>query len=163
MDKKKTHWRKLDNPDYLGAYSLMDGEKRELVATIEKVVIEEVKTDRGSDPCKVAYIKGHKPMILNTTNSKIIANMYQSPYIEDWEDKKVTIYIATIKAFGESVECLRIRPTKPVTKLPELNPEHEKWDGAKLAIDSGTQTIEQIKVYFTISKSNEKLLCKNLK
>jgi len=38
--EKKTHWRKLDNPNYLGAYSLLDGQTKELTVTIEKVVVE---------------------------------------------------------------------------------------------------------------------------
>lgn len=157
--EKKTHWRKLDNPNYLGAYSLMDGEKRDLTTIIEKVVIEEVENDRGTDPCKVAYLKGSKPMILNTTNSKIIATMYDSPYVEDWEGKAITIYVATLKMFGEMTDCLRVRPQKPVIKLPELMPGHKRWDGAKKGLEEETVTLAQIKKNYSISPKNEKLLC----
>ena len=83
----KTHWKRLDNPNYLGAYSLMDGSnKHELVAQITKVVIEEVKNDRGSEQLKVMHLNGHKPMILNATNSKTLEKLFNSPYIEDWKE-----------------------------------------------------------------------------
>ena len=101
---KKTHWKKLDNPNYIGAYSLMDGEVKDLTVIIEKVITEEVKSDRGKEVCKVAYLKGQKPLILNATNSKIIQSIYDTPYIEDWKGKEITLYVARIKAFGDEIE-----------------------------------------------------------
>ena len=159
MSKTKTHWKKLDNPNYLGAYSLMDGEYKELTVLIEKVVLEDVKTERGTDQCKVAYLKGQKPLILNATNCKIITNMYQSPYIEDWQGKNITLYIAKIKAFGETIEAIRVKSTKPVIKLPELTPDHQRWDAALLAISEGNTTVEDIKRNYSLTKKNEQLLC----
>lgn len=152
----KTHWKKLDNPNYLGAYSLMDGETKELTLTIKQVVTEEVKTDRGSDMCRVVhFVEKQKPMILNTTNSKTIEGIYETPYIEDWKGKKVTIFVAKIKAFGEQLDALRIRKTKPA--LPELKPDTEKWGGALQALANG-YTIEQIEAKYRISAKNRETL-----
>ena len=156
---KKTHWKKLDNPNYLGAYSLMDGETKEMTVTIQKVVIEEVKTDRGTESCKVAYIKSQKPMILNTTNCKIISQIYESPYIDDWADKQVTLYVAKIKAFGETLDALRIKKEIPKVKKEELTPDHSRWAGAKKAINEGSVTIDQIKKSFDVSQENIEKLC----
>lgn len=152
----KTHWKKLDNPNYLGAYSLMDGESKELIATIEKVVIEEVKTSSGSENCKVAYLKNSKPMILNTTNCKAIQKATGSPYIDDWAGQNITIFVAKIKAFGEDIDALRIRPTK--AQKPELNPKSKNWDKAKKAIMEGTYTIDDILKKYTVTEENQKLL-----
>jgi len=105
----KTHWKKLDNPNYLGAYSLLDGVTQELTATIEKVVIEEVKSDRGAEPCKVAYLKGQKPLILNTTNCKIITKLFDTPFIEEWAGRDITLHVEKIKAFGETMAALRVK------------------------------------------------------
>jgi len=157
MEKKKTHWKKLDNPNYLGCYSLMDGEEREITVTIQKVVQEEVKNERGSESCKVAYFKENvKPMILNTTNSKTIEEIYQTPYIEDWKGQKITIYIARFKAFGSDTTGLRIRKQKP--QKPEFTPSHKKWDGAVKALKENNITIDDIEVNFRISDENKNLL-----
>jgi len=155
---KKTHWRKQDNPNYLGAYSLMDGETKELTVTIEKVTTEEVKNERGSETCRFAYLKGQKPMILNTTNSRAIEKIYGTPYIEDWKGKSITLYVAKVKAFGDEIECLRIRKEKPVINLPELLPTDKvNWQKVITALNNGYK-IDQVKKKWSISKENEEKL-----
>lgn len=151
---KKTHWKAQDNPMYLGAYSLMGSDSDEVTAIIEKVVGEVVKTAKGAETCRVVYLKGHKPMILNTTNSKIIEKMYDTPFIEDWVGKSITIYVAKIKAFGEMMDALRIRSVEPVIKLPELTPNTENWANVIQALTNG-YTIDQIKGKYSLSKTNE--------
>ena len=37
-EQTKTHWKKLQNPDYLGAYALENG--KDLIATIKTVGLE---------------------------------------------------------------------------------------------------------------------------
>ena len=109
----KTHYKKLQNNDYIGAYSLDEGQ--ELTVTIESVSKKMVIGDKGkADECTVAQLKGQKPMILNATNCKTIANIYKSPYIEDWVGKDITLFATTTNLKGETVECLRIRPTTPI-------------------------------------------------
>jgi len=155
----KTHWKKLTNPDYLGAYSLNDG--KDLNVTIEKVVREMITGTGGKkEECTVAYLKGTKPMILNNTNCKQIAKLAKSSFIEDWSGLTITVFVAHIRAFGEdNVECLRVRQELPKIKKPELNPEHKKWNGAKKAIENGSVTIEAIKEIYLVTPENEKLLC----
>lgn len=110
----KTHWKKLNNPDYLGAYALEPGQ--ELVATI-KVVRKEMVTgpDGKKEECTVVHFaeKEIKPLILNATNAKTIQKLYKTPYIEDWQGRKIQLYVETVRAFGEMVEALRIRPSIP--------------------------------------------------
>ena len=111
--EKLTHWKKLINPDYLGAYSL-DG-LTELNVTIEKVVREMVTGTGGKkEECTVAYLKNQKPFIINRTNGKTITKVLKSPYVEEWCGKSITLYATTTKVAGEEVECLRVRPVKPV-------------------------------------------------
>ena len=109
----KTHWRKLSNPNYIGAYSLDPGS--DLILTIKNVKNELViGTDGKKEECIVVYFSDNdKPMILNSTNAKTIAKLYKSPYIEDWSNRKIQLYVDKIKAFGELVEALRIRPFIP--------------------------------------------------
>lgn len=115
---EKTHWKKLTNPDYLGAYALQAGEEKTL--TIRKVSNEVVVgTDGKKETCQVAFfVEREKPMILNRTNMKTIAKIYNSPYIEDWGGKKITVYVKKVKAFGEVVDALRIREHVPKDEQP---------------------------------------------
>jgi hypothetical protein len=152
----KTHWKKLENPDYLGAYSLESG--KDLTVTVESVKRELVTGQGGKkEECTIAHLKGQKPFILNRTNMKMIQKIYDTPYIEEWAGKTITLYVAKIKAFGEdNVECLRIRPVAP-TK-PDFTPKSAKWNGAIQAIKEGSFTIDELKKTFNISAANEKLL-----
>lgn len=159
MTEVKTHYRRLVNPHYIGAYSLDPGQ--ELNVTIEKVIREQVAGPDGKkEECTVAYLKGQKPFILNATNSKMISKALKSPYIEDWAGKTITLYAAKIKAFGEELEALRVKPNVP-TK-PELIPTHAKWAGAVKALIAGNTTIEAIKSAYTLSEANETLLSKEV-
>lgn len=157
-NETKTHWKKLQHPDYIGAYELMDGTpNKELTVTITKVAREQITgADGKKEECTVCYLHGQKPMILNSTNQKVMQKLFDSPYIEDWAGKKMTLYVARVKAFGDTVDALRVRPTAP--KLPELTPTHEKWQGAMTALKAGNTTIEAIRKNYILSQDNEKLL-----
>ncbi len=162
MSETYTHWRRLLNLNYLGAHSLVKG--KDLIVEIEKVLKENIKDHTGQNEDKtVLYFKGQKPMILNSTNGKTIQNLYDTPYIEEWIGKKITLYATKIKAFGDWTDCLRIRKSIPLVVLPELTPLHEKWEDAAMALTKKSATIEQIKKKYTITPENEKLLCVNLK
>src|SRR3546814_10041496 len=50
-----------------------------------------------------------KPMILNATNSKTMAKLTGSPYIEDWGDTRITVYVERGIKFGrDTVDGLRV-------------------------------------------------------
>lgn len=108
---EKTHWKKLVNLDYIGAYSLNG---KDLVVEITEVSVKRVKGEGGKEEeCTVATLKGQKPFIINRTNAKVISKLYNSPYIEDWVGKKITLFPTTTRVAGETVECLRVRPSLP--------------------------------------------------
>lgn len=151
----KTHWKKLHNPDYLGAYSLDDPT---LVVEIKKVEKRQIMgADGKKDDAVVAELVGQKPMILNATNMKTIASLYGN-YIEDWVGKKITLFVANVKAFGTVTEALRVAGEIPKIAFPELTPSHPKWNEAMEAVAKGT-TPEQIRTKYKLSPENEKLLC----
>lgn len=112
----KTHWKKLVNPDYIGAYCI----DTDTTVRIVSVGQEEVKGENGKkEICTVARLEGMKPFIINRTNAKTITKVYNTPYIEDWAGKLITVFPTTTKVAGEVVECLRIRlqvpqPAKPI-------------------------------------------------
>ena len=109
-----THWKKLTNPDYLGAYAFDKGEEK--TATIARVSREIVMGAEGKkEECTVAHFQepGLKPLILNATNCKAISKLYGTAYIEEWAGKRVILRVQQVKAFGEVVDAVRIRPEIP--------------------------------------------------
>ena len=111
----QTHWKKLINPDYLGAYSLDPG--KDMILTIKNVKNEIVTGPDGKkEECMVMrFMEDAKPMIVNSTNAKTIQKLYKTPYIEEWAGRKIQLFVDKVKAFGEVVEALRIRPRIPVS------------------------------------------------
>ena len=104
-----THWKKLNNPDYLGAYAFDPGE--EITATIAQVKQELVTgADGKKEQCIVAHFKENnlKPLILNATNCKTITNLFKTPYIEDWGGKKISMHVEQVRAFGDMVDAVRV-------------------------------------------------------
>lgn len=159
---EKTHFKKLRNPNYIGSYELMTGgEPVEMTVTIEKASKEMVQNGDKKEEAMLVYLKGQKPMIVNSTNAKAIAAATGSPYVEDWAGKKITLYVARIKAFGETVDALRVRKEAP--GLPDLNPKHPKWNDALTALRGGNTTVDIIKKSYTLSSANEKLLNDGIK
>jgi hypothetical protein len=149
---EKTHWKKLNNPDYIGAYELMRGDEPiELNVELGEVSQREVKgADGKTDICLVADLKGLKPFIINSTNAKMISKLLNTPYVQDWKGKTITLYVKKIKAFGDVVEALRVKDSLPATQKPELNEQHPNWSKCQTAKQNGT-TIEQLRTKYTIS------------
>ena len=117
MSEALTHWKKLTNPDYLGAYALQPGQ--ELIVTIKSVANEVVTgTDGKKETCSVMhFVEDVKPLVLNATNSKTITKLLKTPYIEHWKGRKIQLYVENgIKAFGDIVDAIRVRPFLPVEK-----------------------------------------------
>ena len=115
----ETHWKKLINPDYLGAYSLDPG--KDMILTIKSVRKEMITGTGGKqEECTVCHwAEDQKPMILNVTNCKTISKMLKTPYIEQWAGHRVQIYATTTRMGCETVECLRIRDREPEeAKIP---------------------------------------------
>ena len=111
------HWKKLTNPDYLGAYAFERGEEK--VGTIRDVRQEMVPgADGKKELCTIVYFGEHdlKPLILNRTNAKMITKLYHSGFIDEWVGKQVTMVVKDVRAFGETVEAVRIKNEIPKKK-----------------------------------------------
>jgi hypothetical protein len=93
--------------DYLGAWDLPG----DTVVTIEKVVPSEeiIGADGKKESKPILYFKNaKKKMVLNKTNAKSISKALGHD-TDGWEGRKITLYPDTCKAFGEVVECVRVR------------------------------------------------------
>ena len=119
-----THWKKLTNPNYLGAYAFEQGEEK--TGTIDYVKAEMVKgADGKEEECIVCHFreKDLKPLILNKTNCKTISKLYNTPYIENWAGKKITMCVKQVKAFGDVTDAVRVKSKVTGTKVQEIKCE----------------------------------------
>lgn len=119
----KTHWKKVvSDPNFLGEADFQDGEEK--VGTIARINQDEtIVTTDGKSKKAVIHFKepGLKPMILNVARSKSIVKVAGSPYFEDWIGVRIVLFVQTgIKAFGDVVNAVRVRPYAPKEeeKLP---------------------------------------------
>lgn len=105
------HWRSMTDRDFLYAYDLQG---RDVTVTIEKVVAGELTSTGGKKTRKpvVHFVGKSKPLALNATNAKTIASLYTN-MTESWIGKRITIYPTDTQMNGETIECIRVRPTVP--------------------------------------------------
>jgi len=150
MNKEtKTHWKKMRNPNYIGGWDLLDGDR---TVTITKVTKEMVHDGKGgqAECCTVHFVEC-KPMVANATNLKRITKLMGSAFIEDWNGKQIVLTTEKVKAFGEIHDAVRVS-TKPAVK-PTL--QGEQIEKAKAAIAAGSVTIEAIKKKYIVSAEVE--------
>lgn len=116
------HFRSFFDRQYLYAFDLQG---RDVTLTIENVTGGVLKGPKGESKkplCHFREGKEKKPLALNSTNAKVIAQLYGND-TSDWVGKKITIYPTTCDAFGQTVECIRVRPI-----VPKGNGKNQKSD-----------------------------------
>ena len=131
-----THYRKVFDSPYLSAADIVEP----TTLTIAKVTQEADKTKKTKDVFNTAYFTEKeirpgeklKPMILNATNSKVMDRITGTPFIEEWGNTRVTVYVDNNIKFGrETVEGLRI---KAAPARRSVTPENQSmWENAKAA------------------------------
>ncbi len=91
-----THWKNLfpNKMLLLGSQNLKAGE--ELIAEIASVEISAIKDQKGNDSrVPVVTFTNVAPMVLNITNTRILASLYGENY-DAWVGKSIQIYATKI-------------------------------------------------------------------
>ncbi len=157
----KTHYRKAFKSIYLSSADIVEP----TVLTISKVTLEVDKSKKTKDSFNTAYFAEKelrageplKPMVLNVHNSKIMACLANSKFIDDWQGIKVTVYVdPNVNNRGSIVEGLRLDPNPPKDK-PQLTPNNKQWNTAIEAFKRDGNFIE-IEKRISISDDNKKLI-----
>lgn len=154
----KTHFKKLQNPNYTGSWDLMDkdGNYIEKVVTIEKTMQQSVNNGSGgSEDLPVIHIKGMKPVVLNSTNIKSVAKITGSNFIEDWIGKQITLYVQKVKAFGEMHDAIRIKKVVKKTK-PVI--DDNRFDKAVASIKAKEFDKSKFKELYTLTIEQEEVI-----
>jgi hypothetical protein len=93
--------------DYLQADDLRGKDVTVTIASIEPRHELKGENNRIEHKPVVTVKNGTKKWVLNKTNAKTIAKKHGKPM--DWIGKQVTLYPTTCTAFGETVDCIRVR------------------------------------------------------
>ncbi len=159
----KTHYRKAFDSPYLSSEDVVEP----IILTIHKVVLEADHTKKTKDIFNTAYFVEQeirhgeklKPMILNVVNSKTVKDISGSPYIDDWKNVTVKVFVDNNVKFGrETVGGLRLSPA--VKAMKELTPDMKSvWDNAIKAFHRDGN-LDKVKERYTISSDNEALILK---
>lgn len=153
----KVHWRKLRNPDYLGSFDFQPNEER--VVTVREVVTGTVKNAEGDSTCTIIhFMEPYKPMILNSTNGKMLEKLFETPFIEDWRGRSFKLIVKKIKAFGELVDALKVKNERVAKVLPLLELGSKKFIACKERYDKDKSVLAQIKQNYTLTAEVEKAL-----
>ena len=154
MSEKGTNYRNVYKSDHLGVIDL----EEMIEANIPlRFTIKEVKQEMGTKvagskiDANICYFQESiKPLVLNSTNAKVLKNLTKSAYIENWKGLCIELYIdSSVKMKGEIVGGVRIKPTllnKPMPFFTEANFEKAKNAGA---------TIERIKQAYLMTPEME--------
>lgn len=131
-----THYRKVFDSPYLSSMDVVDP----ITLTIARVTQETDKTKKTKDVFNTAYFNENlirpgeklKPMILNATNSKMMAKITGSPFIENWGNTRITVYVERGIKFGrDTVDGLRVMPA---AERKVITPASGRvWEAAKAA------------------------------
>ena len=97
-----------------------DLQGRDVTVVIAKVTQGKVMgTDGKAQKKPVAYFKGkEKGLALNITNVRTIGAIYGTFEAEKWVGKAITLFPTTTSMAGRTVECIRVRPSKPGKDAP---------------------------------------------
>lgn len=160
-EESKTHYRKAFDSPYLSSADIVDP----VVLTVKRVTLEIDRTKKTKDRFNTAWFVEReirageplKPMILNATNSKALARIAGSKFIDDWNDVPITVYVDGAVRFGkDTVEGLRIRPV-PVQRQKQAITD-ERMTAAITKIKEGAFTKERLLDQFALTpKQQEKL------
>jgi len=159
--ENKTHYRKAFNSPYLSSADIVEP----TVLTISHVRLEPDQTKKSKDIFNTAYFVDKelrpgeklKPMILNAHNSKIMKGLVNSPFIDDWQNIQVTIYVDTNVRFGrDTVEGLRISAEPPIRRK-RLQSGTEAWDRA-IAAYKRDKNLDAVRKFVDVSQEDEQTI-----
>lgn len=159
MPQEKTHYRKAFNSPYLSSADIVDA----TTLVIKHVRLEPDKTKKTKDKFNTAYFtvaelrQGEplKPMILNATNSKVMKKLADSPFIDDWTNITISVFVDhNVRMMGEITDGLRIG--KPPERK-QLQQGTAQWDNAVTAFKRDGN-LDAVTLRVDVSPENAKLI-----
>lgn len=143
-EKLKGVYQKTLDKTYLGHWDVP--EDGDLVLTIDHFEKNEIKSGptAAAEKKHICYFKNSKPMVVNKTNLKLLAQATGSDKFEDWEGKTVALYAAPVPQ-ADSGKGLRFRTYLPKTDelhcevCGNLITDHEQYKAKAIANNALTK------------------------
>lgn len=138
------HYEQFRDHKYLGAWNFMDGDR---TLTIARVVQGLVERDDG-EPERVPLMYFEElelPLVLNSTNGKMIYMMYGTPDVRQWTGKRITLTTAlTTNKSGNAVMGIRVHPQRPAEVEESIDQKQARLEAelAKLRKNAQGATAE---------------------
>ena len=105
--------RKAMEADSKYLKAIMLPEDTPVVVTMASVETESLGQGRDAEDKAVLYFQGKdKGLVLNKTNGNTVIELYGADS-DDWVGQKIALFRTTTDYAGKTVECIRIKPTKP--------------------------------------------------
>ena len=103
-------WRSMYDRNYIAAFDLNG---KDVTLEIEKVEGVTLTSQKGTNKKPVVRFKGaEKGFVLNKTNGRVISRLFGNDTAQ-WVGKSITLYPSTVEAGGETMDCIRVRPSVP--------------------------------------------------
>ena len=156
------HWKeRLQNPDYLGVYSLYEGgvkEPQKLLLTIKDFKKADVAGTGGKISKDLGIILFHetpKGLIVKATNGKRIETLLKTPFTDEWIGKQIVLHQEMEKMPAtktvEAVLRVSLDPADYPGRREPMTREHEKFAGMMAALKSGTTTLDKVQVRYSFT------------
>ena len=83
----------------------------------------------------VAHFQGkHKGLVLNLTNSNMIAQLTDSNDTDDWVGARIKLFATTTEYQGKTVPCIRVKSATPKPSKAKVKPTPVEVDDANDAL-----------------------------
>src|ERR1019366_5049101 len=114
-EKDMPDFRTLYDSAWIYAHDLAGKDVTVTIKSVTATKLRSMDKDKPEQKKPVLYFvesRENPPrgLILCKTNSRIIAGMFGNN-VDDWVNKKITLFAARVEAFGSVVDAIRVRPT----------------------------------------------------
>lgn len=92
----KTHWKSLaDTSQYLGKQHFGPDEKKDVtIESVEEQIVENHAKRTKDVKAIIHFVEDDvRPLIANKTNRGKIAELLDSPFVEDWIGRRITLFV----------------------------------------------------------------------
>ena len=102
------NYQRLFSSEYLGAWDAEGGALTLTIASVRAVTLKNRKGEEDEKPV-IAFVEANsRPMILNKTNARAIAQMYGDE-TSNWIGRGITVVRAQVDMAGSTVWALRVQ------------------------------------------------------
>lgn len=154
MARKYKNYKSF-NSSYIGGWTFEDGDKVLTIKDVQPMMVRNEKNQSGEEKMCILFEETDKPMVLNSTNNDTITKLLGSSLFDNWQGKQIQLGTEKVKAFGDILDAVRVRPELPKPKTTDpITPE--QIDAINGLIETGAITNANMMLkYYKVSRLEE--------